>query len=260
MATVELELHDGVATVTLNRPEALNAVDPPMRLELYALWERIHADPAIRVAVITGAGPKSFCTGSDLKKAPPTVATPAQQIFGDVPGSGSLIANLTTDKPLIAAVNGFAIGGGMELALACDIRICSDNARFALSEVRVGSMPGAGGTVRLPRYVARSDAMLMLLTGDQFSAADALRMGLVSRVCPPPDLLREAQAIARRIASNAPLSVRAVKRMVTQGQDMPIDTAIDAERCAFGLLYQSEDRLEGRRAFAEKRPPRFQGR
>lgn len=260
MATVEFELQDGVATVTLNRPEAMNAIDPPMRRELCSLWERIHTDPEIRVAVITGAGPRSFCTGSDLKKTLPIPETPAQQIFGDVPGSGSLIANLRTDKPLIAAINGFAMGGGMELALACDIRICSDNARFALSEVRVGSMPGAGGTVRLPRYVARSDAMLMLLTGDQFGAADALRMGLVSRVCPLPDLRQEALSIARRIASNAPLSVRAVKRMVTQGQDMPLAAAIDAERCAFGLLYQSEDRIEGRRAFAEKRPPRFQGR
>lgn len=260
MACVELTLDGHVATVLLNRPEALNAVDPDMRVELFAVWDRIAKDPQIRVALVTGAGSKSFCTGSDLKKTLPPPETPAQQIYGDVPGSGSLIANLRTDKPLIAAINGYAMGGGMELALACDIRICSDNAQFALSEVKVGSMPGAGGTVRLPRYIGRSDAMLMLLTGDRVDAAEALRTGLVSRVYSAADLLPAAQALAAKIAGNAPLSVRAVKRMVLQGQDMPLDTAMDAERNAFGLLYASEDRIEGRKAFAEKRPPVFRGR
>jgi E-phenylitaconyl-CoA hydratase len=260
MASVEFSMDGFVATVVLNRPEAMNAVDPAMRLELFAVWDRIRTDPAIRVAVVTGAGDKSFCTGSDLKKTLPPPETPAQQIYGDVPGAGSLIANLRTDKPLIAAVNGYAMGGGMELALACDIRICSDNAQFALSEVRVGSMPGAGGTVRLPRYIGRSDAMMMLLTGERCDAAEALRTGLVSRVYPQAELRAQAQSLAARIAANAPLSVRAVKRMVVQGQDMPVGAAMDAERSAFGLLYASEDRIEGRKAFAEKRPPQFHGR
>ena len=260
MASVEFTVKDYVATVVLNRPEAMNSVDPEMRLELFALWDRIRTDPAIRVAVVTGAGDRAFCTGSDLKKTLPPPETPAQQIYGDVPGSGSLISNLRTDKPMIAAVNGFCMGGGLELALACDIRICSSNAQFALSEVRVGSMPGAGGTVRLPRFIGRSDAMLMLLTGDRVDAVEAHRIGLVSRVCELAQLAQAAADIAARIAANAPLSVRAVKRMVVQGQDMPMDTAMDAERNAFGLLYQSEDRLEGRRAFAEKRSPQFKGR
>ena len=260
MASVEFTVKDYVATVVLNRPEAMNSVDPQMRLELFAVWDRIRTDPSIRVAIVTGAGDRAFCTGSDLKKTPPPQETPAQQIYGDVPGSGSLISNLRTDKPMIAAVNGYCMGGGMELALACDIRICSSNAQFALSEVRVGSMPGAGGTVRLPRFIGRSDAMLMLLTGDRVDATEAHRIGLVSRVCEPADLVQAATDIAARIAANAPLSVRAVKRMVVQGQDMPMDTAMDAERNAFGLLYQSEDRLEGRKAFAEKRSPQFKGR
>ncbi|GAA4327604.1 enoyl-CoA hydratase [Pigmentiphaga soli] len=260
MANVDIAVQDYVATVVLNRPEAMNSVDPEMRLELFAAWDRIRTDPGIRVAVVTGAGEKAFCTGSDLKKTLPPPETPAQQIYGDVPGAGSLIANLRTDKPMIAAVNGYCMGGGMELALACDIRICSENAQFALSEVRVGSMPGAGGTVRLPRYIGRSDAMMMLLTGDRVDAAEALRIGLVSRVLPQAGLREAAATLAARIAANAPLSVRAVKRMVLQGQDMPMDAAMDAERCAFGLLYQSEDRIEGRKAFAEKRPPRFLGR
>ncbi|MDB6000895.1 MAG: enoyl-CoA hydratase, partial [Rhizobacter sp.] len=210
-------------------------------------------------AIVTGAGEKAFCSGSDLKRTMPSSDTAAQQLLGGA-GTGSLIANHATDKPLIAAVNGYAMGGGMELALACDIRICSDNAQFALSEVKVGSMPGAGGSVRLPRYIGRSDAMLMLLTGNRTNAAEALRTGLVSRVVAPSELMAQAREIAETIAANAPLSVRAVKRMVLQGEDMPLQHAIAAERTLFGLLYDSEDRIEGRTAFAEKRKPRFKGR
>jgi E-phenylitaconyl-CoA hydratase len=148
----------------------------------------------------------------------------------------------------------------MEIALACDIRICSENAQFALSEVKVGSLPGSGGTQRLPRAIGMSDAMLMLLTGDRIDAAEALRIGLVSRVVPRAQLLDTAKEIAGRIAANAPLSVRAVKRMVQQGLDMPLSHALDVERYAFGLLFNSEDRVEGRKAFAEKRKPNYKGR
>ncbi len=259
MATVEITLKDHVATVTLNRPEAMNSVDPEMRALLHSCWDRLHDDDEIRVVIVTGAGTRAFCTGSDLKKTLPSQNSAAQQQFGN-PAGASLIANLSTDKPMIAAINGFAMGGGMELALACDIRICSENAEFALPEVKVGSMPGAGGTVRLPRFIGRSDAMLMLLTGNRSNAAEALRIGLVSKVLPQAELLAEAEAIAQTIAANAPLSVRAVKRMVLKGEDMPLEQAIEAERLAFGLLYSSEDRIEGRLAFAEKRKPQFKGR
>jgi E-phenylitaconyl-CoA hydratase len=259
LATVEVTVTNHIATVLLNRPEALNAVDPEMRGLLHAAWDRIRTDDDIWVAIVTGAGPKAFCTGSDLKKTLPTEETAAQQQFGN--GTvASLIANLRTIKPLIAAVNGYALGGGMELALACDIILCSSTAQFALPEVKVGSMPGAGGSVRLPRYIGRSDAMLMLLTGDRVDAQEALRTGLVSKVCAPEELMATALSIAEKIAANAPLSVRAVKRSVLQGQDMPLDAAIDVERYAFGLLYNSEDRIEGRKAFSEKRKPQFKGR
>jgi E-phenylitaconyl-CoA hydratase len=261
MSSVEITVENYVATIVLNRPEAMNSVDPEMRGLLHRAWDRIRDDDDIRVAIVTGAGERAFCTGSDLKKTLPSTDTAAQQLFGSSAGaSGSLIANLQTDKPMIAAINGYAMGGGLELALACDIRICSDNAQFALSEVKVGSMPGAGGTVRLPRYVGRSDAMLMLLTGNRTDATEAHRIGLVSKVLPVGELLAEAQAIAQAIAANAPLAVRAVKRMVRQGEDMPLQQAIDTERALFGLLYNSEDRIEGRRAFAEKRKPQFKGR
>ena len=259
MSTVQVTVENRIATVTLNRPEAMNAIDPETKRLLHETWARIDRDDEIWVAIITGTGDKAFTTGSDLKKTLPAQESFAQQLFGSS-NSGSIVTGLTTDKPLIAAVNGYAVGGGLELALACDIRVCSENAQFALSEVKIGSIPGAGGTQRLPRTVGLSDAMLMLLTGDRCDAQTALRIGLVSRVIPQAALMEEARAIAERIAANAPLAVRAVKRLVRSGLDMPLPAAIDAERSVFGLLYNSEDRVEGRKAFAEKRKPRYRGR
>jgi E-phenylitaconyl-CoA hydratase len=257
--SVIVEVADYVATITLNRPEAMNSIDPELRRQLKGVWARIHADDSIRVAILTGAGEKAFCTGSDLKKTMPPKESFAQTAFGQA-GSDHLLAGLNTDKPLICAINGYAMGGGMELALACDIRLASENAQFALSEVRIGSIPGAGGTQRLPRAIGASNAMLMLLTGDRIDAAEALRVGLVSKVVAADQLMPAAQAIARRIAQNAPLAVRAVKRLVQQGMDMPLNAAIDTERYVFGLLRDTEDRIEGRRAFQEKRSPVYQGR
>jgi E-phenylitaconyl-CoA hydratase len=256
---LDIKVEDHVATLTLNRPEAMNSIDPEMRAELRAAWTRIKEDDDIRVAVLTGAGEKAFCTGSDLKKTMPPKESFAELTFGR-PYSDHLLEGLDTDKPLICAVNGYAMGGGMEMALACDIRIASTNAVFALSEVRIGSIPGAGGTQRLPRAIGASNAMLMLLTGDRVDAEHAMRIGLVSKVVPSAELLPAAHEIARRIAQNAPLSVRAIKRLVYDGLDMPLPTALDNERYVFGLLRDTEDRIEGRRAFQEKRPPVYKGR
>jgi E-phenylitaconyl-CoA hydratase len=161
---------------------------------------------------------------------------------------------------MICAVNGYALAGGMELALACDIRIASVNAQFGQSEVCVGSIPAAGGTQRLPRMVGLSDAMLMMLTGDRIDAEQALRIGLVSRVVPLEDLGRTAREIALRIAANAPLAVRAVKRLVREGLDLPLLSAIQSEQFALGLLRDTQDRIEGRLAFQEKRRPVYRGR
>jgi E-phenylitaconyl-CoA hydratase len=169
-------------------------------------------------------------------------------------------AGMEIDKPMICAVNGYALAGGMELALACDIRIASENAQFGQSEVCIGSIPAAGGTQRLPRMIGMSDAMLMMLTGNRIDAEEALRIGLVSRLVPASELMNVAREIATRIADNAPLAVRAVKRLVKDGMDMPLLTAIQAEQFALGLLCDSEDRIEGRRAFQEKRKPNYQGR
>ena len=253
------EVADRVATITLNRPEALNALDPDSLVELNEAFQRANTDAGVRVVILTGTGGKAFCTGSDLKKTMPPKESFAELTFGR-PKWLYPFAGMEIDKPMICAVNGYALAGGMELALACDIRIASTNAQFGQSEVRVGSIPAAGGTQRLPRMIGRSDAMLMMLTGNSISAEEALRIGLVSRIVPPDDLIAVAREIALRIAENAPLAVRAVKRLVRDGMDMPLLAAIQAEQFALGLLRDTEDRLEGRRAFQERRKPNYQGR
>ncbi|HYC47223.1 MAG TPA: enoyl-CoA hydratase-related protein [Burkholderiales bacterium] len=257
--TVLFSVENHIATVVLNRPESMNAIDPDMRRELIATWQRVREDDDVLVVVVTGAGDKAFCTGADLKKTLPSNESFAQETFARA-APVSPVAHMEMDKPIIAAINGYAMGGGMEIALACDIRIASDNAQFALSEARVGSIPGSGGTQRLPRAIGMSDAMLMLLTAERIDAQEALRMGLVSRVVPRDQLMPAALDIAGKIAANAPLAVRAIKRLAKRGMDMPLQQAIDSERYVFGLLYQSEDRIEGRKAFAEKRKPQYKGR
>ena len=257
--TVQFTVDDHVATVVLDRPEAMNAIDPETRKELIATWQRIREDEDVWVTIVTGAGEKAFCTGSDLKKTMPSDDSFAQETFNK-PAPISPVAHMEMDKPLIAAINGYAMGGGLEIALACDIRVASANAQFALSEARIGSIPGSGGTQRLPRAIGMSDAMLMMLTAERIDAQEALRIGLVSKVVPPAELMATARAIAGKIASNAPLAVRAIKRLAKRGMDMPLQQAIDAERYVFGLLYHSEDRIEGRKAFAEKRKPNYKGR
>jgi E-phenylitaconyl-CoA hydratase len=253
------EVTDSVATIVLNRPEAMNSLDPESLAELNNAFVTANRDESVRVVVLTGNGDKAFCTGSDLKKTMPPQESFAELTFGR-PRWLYPFAGMEIDKPMICAVNGFALAGGMELALACDIRIASSNAKFGQSEVCVGSIPAAGGTQRLPRMVGMSDAMLMMLTGDRIDAESALRIGLVSRVVPLASLMDEAMGIARRIADNAPLAVRAVKRLVRDGLDLPLLTAIQAEQFALGLLRDTDDRLEGRRAFQEKRKPVFVGK
>lgn len=248
-----------VATITFNRPEAMNSIDPETSDQFLAAFDEVRRSDTIRVVVLTGAGDKAFCTGADLKKTLPSQETFAQLLFGPALAARPLYA-LEIDKPVIAAINGYALGGGLELALQCDIRIASANASFGLPETRIGSIPGLGGTQRLVRAVGSSDAMLMMLTGDRIDAAEALRIGLVSRVVAPAALAEEARVIAERIAANAPLAVAAVKRVATRGRDLPLAAGLELEQQAFGILRNSEDRVEGRVAFAQKRAPVFKGR
>ena len=258
---VTLQIKDHVATVTLDRPEAMNSLDPESIDQLKEIWAEITRNPEIRVAILTAAGDRAFCTGADLKKTMPPKESFAQLHYGSAGAESfaSVLAKLHSDKPVIAAINGYALGGGLELALLCDVRIASARATFALPEVSIGSIPGAGGTQRLIRTVGRSDAMLMLLTGDRIDAAEALRIGLVSRVVEPEQLLDAAQQMAQKIAGNAPLAVAAVKRLATLGIELPLAAGLELEQHAFGVLRDSEDRIEGRKAFAEKRKPEFKG-
>ena len=256
----EFSVQDNIALMVLNRPEAMNAMEPQMRSELIEALHRIDTDDDIHVGILTAVGDRAFCTGNDLKSVPPPTESFATMRFGRSQRPANLMAAFDTDKPLICAINGFAIGGGLEYALACDIRIASENARFGLGEVKIGSIPGFAGTQRLPRAVGVSNAMMMLLTGDHVDAQDALRMGLISKVVPLASLRDEAMQLARKIAGNAPLSVRAIKRLVKTGMDLPLAAAIEHENFAWGVLRDTEDRREGRAAFREKRRPVYKAR
>lgn len=255
--SIQLSLDGPVATVTIARPEAMNAIDMKTRAALAEVWDGLARDDAIRAIVLTGAGERAFCAGVDLKETQPS-AGPAGDVFGPG-GLRAITAGMDIDKPIISAVNGVALGGGFELALASDIRIASDTARFGLTEVKVGSLPGAGGTQRLTRTIGRSDAMVMLLTGRVIDAAEALRTGIVSSLHPPGALLDAARALAEEIAACAPLSVAATKRVVRASDGLPLDAALQLERLAFGLIRTSEDRREGREAFKARRKPTFRG-
>jgi E-phenylitaconyl-CoA hydratase/naphthyl-2-hydroxymethylsuccinyl-CoA hydratase len=246
-----------VACVTLNRPDALNALDADAWQELHAIWRKINEDPEIRVTILTGAGERSFCTGSDLKK---TTASKVEIFASTYFDEKHLLEPMEMWKPIICAINGYAIGGGLEMALACDIRIASTNASFGLSEVKVGSLPGLGGTQRLVRSIPKAIAMKMLLTGERIDAQEAYRIGLVTDVVPPEKLIDTAKDIADKIANNAPLSVKAAKQAVVVGSDLPLKQGAMMEYLLWGTLRDAEDRIEGRKAFAEKRPPQYKGK
>jgi E-phenylitaconyl-CoA hydratase len=256
--TILFNVKDRVATITINRPEAMNALDPESLDDLNEAFQRANSDNEVRAVILTGAGDTAFCTGSDLKKTMPPKESFAALAFGR-PQRYYPFAGVDIDKPVVCAVNGYALAGGMELALASDIRIASANAKFSQSEVCIGSIPAAGGTQRLPRVIGLSDAMMMMLTGDRIDALEALRIGLVSRVVAPDELLNTAASIAQRIVDNAPLSVRAVKKLVREGLEIPLMAAIQAEQYVLGLLRDTHDRIEGRKAFQERRKPEFTG-
>ena len=253
---VDLQITNHVAYVTLNRPEAMNSLDPESIASLTEIWQRVRTDPDIRVAVLTGTGDKSFCTGTDMKKSPaPTECMAATYLRDGQP----IVPHMKTWKPIIAAINGYAVGGGLEMALACDLRIASSNAKFGLTEVKVASLAGLNGTQMLPRVIPQAVAMKMLLTGEMISAEEALRYGLVSDVVEPGQLPDLARAYAEKIAAAAPLSVQAAKQAAVLGQDMPLEHGILFSHLLWGVLRDTEDRKEGFKAFAEKRSPQYRG-
>jgi E-phenylitaconyl-CoA hydratase len=247
------------AIMTLNRPEALNALDPETMQELYETFEDFNNDNDMRAVILTGSGDRSFCTGADLKKTIPT-AGDESFVVGYLQKTTHFIDSMKSMKPIICAINGYAIGGGLELALACDIRIASKNASFGLSEVKIASIPGAGGTQRLTRAVPQAIAMKMLLTGERIDSEEAYRIGLISDLVEWDQLLPYAEKVAQSICENGPLAVRAVKKVVTEGNDMNLEQGLMLERLMWGSLRDTEDRIEGRRAFGEKRKPQYKGK
>jgi enoyl-CoA hydratase/carnithine racemase len=262
--TILYEVREHVAHVTLNRPEVMNAISYQMTREIIDVGERITADDGVRAVILSGAGERAFCTGLDLKERATTAepATPfqrrRQRSRRAVVSHHQAIAAL--DKPVIAAIRGYAVGGGLELALACDLRVCSEDARLGMMEVRRGRLGGAGGTQRLPRLIGKARALELCLTGELVDAQEAYRIGLVNRVVPADELLAAAERYAATICKGAPLSVIAIKEAITQGLDLPLEQGLKLEAELAALLGQTEDQQEGARAFAEKREPIWQGR
>jgi enoyl-CoA hydratase/carnithine racemase len=256
--TVIYEIRDKVAFVTINRPQAYNACDKPTYERLAEVWQDFAVNDDAWVAILTGAGDKAFCAGSDIKQNFTTKPEPADA-FGSQ-GRPDLMRGLDVWKPIIAAVNGHANGGGLEMALGCDIRIASENAHFGLGESRLGLLPGGGGTQRLTRTIPLGDALWMLYSGERIDAAEAYRVGLVNRVVPQADLMATAEAMARKILEAGPLAVRAIKQAAIKGLSMPLDDGLRLESNLFRLLAMTEDSVEGTQAFAEKRQPEWKAR
>lgn len=254
---VDYKQEGHVAYVTLNRPEAMNSLDPESVTQLAEIWTEIKNNSDIRVSVLTGTGEKAFCTGTDMKKTPPPEECMAAIWLRD---GQPIIPHMKMWKPIICAINGYAIGGGLEMALACDIRICSTKAKFGLTEVKVASLAGLNGTQCLPRAIPQAVAMKMLLTGEMIDAQEALRVGLVSDVVEPDALMDLAKKYGEKIAGNAPLSVKAAKQAIVMGLDMPLDHGIAFSHLLWGVLRDTEDRKEGFQAFAEKRVPEWIGK
>lgn len=250
--TLLVEQDGGVALVTLNRPAQRNAVSQEMRADLARVLAELDADVGVRVAVLTGAG-SAFCAGVDLKESSPAAG------FSAAMAAEPVVRPLERfSKPVIGAINGAAVGAGLEIALACDIRLASRDAVFGLTEVRIGSLAGSGGIQRLARAVSPSFAATMVYTGEIVDAETALAAGLVSRIAPLDELIASARDLATRIAANAPLSLQAAKRAL-QAAVEPTTENLTLERTLWALLSTTSDRHEGRAAFREKRPPRFKG-
>lgn len=249
---------EGIALITINRPERLNAMDAQHYQALSRAWCQVRDDPAIRVAVVTGAGDRSFTTGADIKSF---LTAPADLSEMWLTQRDQLLnRGLEVWKPVIAAVNGYCLGGGLTLMLATDIRVASSNATFNLAEVKRGVIPGNGGTQRVLQQLPYAIGMEMLLTGDPIDAETAARWGLVNKVVPPAELLDTAFAYARKIAANAPLAVQAAKELAVRSRDTDLNTGLRIEAVINRLLSMTEDAKEGPAAFAAKRPPNFQGR
>jgi len=255
--SIDFSLERHVATITINRPERMNAMDAEHYQGLSEAWVRVRDDPDIRVAIVTGAGDKSFSAGADLKSFI-NQQPPLSQIF--LTQRGQLLnRGLEVWKPIVAAVNGYCLAGGMTLLLATDLRVCAEHATFSVSEVKRGIFPANGGTQRIAQQLPHPIAMELLLLGDTFDAGTALRWGLVNRVVKAEDLMSTAQDYALRLAANAPLAVQAAKELALRSRDIDLATGLRLEQMMLRLLQESDDVAEGVKAFSEKRQAAFKG-
>jgi enoyl-CoA hydratase len=256
--TLIYEKKENIGLLTINRPEKMNAISQELTAELSQLLDEIENNEKLRVLVITGAGDKAFVAGADIKELVDRDARLGRRVSRERQEIFSRIENLHV--PVIAAVNGYALGGGLELALACSIRICSEKAQFGAPEVKLGIIPGDGGTQRLPRLVGQGTAMEMIITGDFIDAQEAHRIGLVNKVFPPEKLKEEAMELAKKIASRPPLAVRYAKEAVNRSQEGDTASGFALESYLHALSCTTEDKKEGVSAFLEKRKGKFKGK
>ncbi len=260
--TILYEVKDQIAYVTFNRPESMNAVNRQMAGELVKACRQIEEDGAVRVAIFTGAGDRAFSAGMDLKERAETGISPIerrrQKLSATIHTQTRAVAAIT--KPTIAAIRGYCVGGGLEFALACDMRVAAEDAKLGLAEVKRGLIPGAGGTQRLARAVGMAKALEICLTGDNVSGAEAQRLGLVNIAVPASDVMKAAEDLAARILKGAPLSVLFIKEAIKKGVELSLDEGFRLESDLSALIATTEDSKEGPRAFAEKRAPVWKGR
>src|SRR5262252_442145 len=258
LANVLYEKKGAIAYVTVNRPKVLNALNTPTWADLRRAFEHAHDDDAVRGVILTGAGDKAFIAGTDIGELAHASAIDAERSSRSGQEVLDLVENL--GKPVIAAINGFALGGGCETAMASTIRIAVEHAKFGQPEVKLGLLPGGGGTQRLPRLVGKGRALQLILSGGMISAQEAWRIGLVNEVVPAADLMRRAEAILREIAANAPIAVKHSLEAVNKGMDSSQSEGFALEAAYFGVCAGTEDKKEGTSAFLEKRAPQFHGR
>ncbi|HUD55450.1 MAG TPA: enoyl-CoA hydratase-related protein [Terracidiphilus sp.] len=257
-ANIRLEKRPPLAIVTIDRPKVLNALNAATLTELEAAFDELAVDPDIRVVLLAGAGGRAFAAGADIRELVPL--TPEEGRAFALRGQGIFRKIETLGKPVIACIQGFALGGGCELAMACTLRLVADDARLGQPEVKLGVICGYGGTQRLPRLVGRGAALRLLLTGAIIEAQEALRIGLVDEVVPASQLMQRAEALALEIAANAPLAVAETLHAVDEGIDLPLEAALEREAAGFGHLCGTADKTEGTQAFLGKRPPNWTGR
>jgi enoyl-CoA hydratase len=249
---------DAIAYVTLNRPKVLNALSQRTWEDIRAVFEDARDDAVVRGVILTGAGDKAFIAGADISELAHVTAVEAEKSSSYGQAVLDVIENL--GKPVIAAVNGFALGGGCETAMACTVRLAVEDAKFGQPEVALGLIPGGGGTQRLPRLIGKGRALQLILSGEMIDAKEAYRIGLVNEVVPPADLITRAEAILKQIFSNAPLAVKYSLEAVNKGLEMSQAEALSLEASLFGICAGTEDKKEGTSAFLAKRKPQFQGR